>query len=192
MLSYKGPEDGELTEPLHGIRSDQADLGEKEHHHGHLEHEPECQEQPGCKGEILLHGGKGLDILGGKAHEEFESIGKYDEVSEKGAKDKEDAGRRHKGDKVPFFVLVERRDQEHPHLVEDDRYGHYDAGNEGYLDIGNKHLGKIGEDESAVWRKDFCQGKYEKGEELFGEGIGDRETHANGDGAHDQPLPKFL
>ena len=129
---------------------DQADLGEKEHYYGHLEDEAECQEQPDCKGEILLHGGKSLNILGGEADEEFKSIGKYDEISKKGTHNKEDAGKQHKGDEVAFLLLIEGRSQKHPHLIEDDWYCQDDAGNEGYLDIGNKHFGKIGEDKPAL------------------------------------------
>ena len=88
-------------------------------------------------------------------------------------------------------MLVEPRSDEEPYLVQNDRQGQQEAGQEGDLEVSEEGLRQAGVDQSLPRRENIDKGVRYELEESFVKGVADAKARTDGNGGDHQALPQF-
>ena len=101
----------------------QPGLGQKHHHHRHLEDHPEGDKKPQGQGKILTDRRQRSKKIVVVPHQKFEGRRKYQKITKGGAGDEENRGNQGERHYHPPFMPIEAWGDKTPDLVENDRTG---------------------------------------------------------------------
>ena len=171
---------------------DQAHLGQEEHHGGHLEDQAHSEQHLRVETKDIVQPGHEGQIERIEAAEKRHHPSEHDVVIEQRAADEAAGRQQDEREREPLLMQVQRRRDQTPDLIHDERRGEHDAGNQRDLDVDRERFAGLRVDQLAARRQHTAEGLEHEREDGRDEPERDQHPHDNRDGAVDEPAPELL
>ena len=131
---------------------DEPDAGQEERHHRQLEGDAEGEQHARGEGQVLADADLRRDADRGELLEEEAERDREDEpvAERRAARRRRTTAAIENGQRDALLALVEPGRDELPDLVEDDRAGDEDAGDDRHLELGEERVGDAGADDERL------------------------------------------
>lgn len=117
--------------PVQKRDTDQAYLSQYHHKYRQFKNDAKGDQQPNRQRKVFLYRRQRTEELSGVAKQETEGGRKNDKVTKGGPAQKTQGGEKNKGNKNPFFMLIETWGDKLPDLPENNRTRKEDTANQG-------------------------------------------------------------